>query len=144
MLFLEDLTLDFRQTSPPYELVEEEIVSFAERWDPQPFHIDAEAAKASVFGTLTASATHVFCIASRSLHDLQPMAVLAGLSHEIELAGPARAGDRLTIEVTCTDVRESRSRPDRGIVKFESEMKTQDDELVAKLRSTILVAKRPA
>lgn len=143
MLYFEDLAVGGTRTSGAFELTEQDVVEFARAWDPQPFHVDLEAARRSQFGGLTASACHVFCVAARLLSEMEPLAVIAATRHELELLRPARPGDRLSLSVTCVEKRGSRSKPDRGTVHFASELTTTDRLVTARLGSTIVLARRP-
>jgi acyl dehydratase len=144
MLYFEDLEVGSTRTSGELELTETDVVEFAGVWDPQPFHVDPEAALRSPFGGLTASACHVFCVTARLLSELEPLAVIAAARHELELLRPVRPGDRLSLTVACGEKRESQSKPDRGTVRFDSELKTGDGSVAARLTSIILIARRPA
>ncbi len=143
MLYFEDLEVGSTRTSGELELTERDVVDFARVWDPQPFHVDPDAARRSPFGGLTASACHVFCVAARLLSEMEPLAVIAAARHELELVRPARPGDRLSMKVTCVEKRASTSKSDRGTVRFESELRQQDDLVTARLDSIILIACRP-
>jgi acyl dehydratase len=142
MLYFEDLEVGSARTSGEFELTEKDVVEFACVWDPQPFHIDPEAALRSAFGGLTASTCHVFCIASRLLSEMEPLAVIAAARHELDLVRPARPNDRFALTVACGEKRESRSKPDRGTVRLDSELKTSDGSVTARLTSTIVIARR--
>jgi acyl dehydratase len=144
VLYFEDVEVGSSRTSGEFELTEKDVVDFARAWDPQPFHIDPEAALRSPFGGLTASACHVFCVAARLLSEMEPLAVIAAARHELDLVRPARPGDRLSMTVACAEKRESRSKPDRGSVSFVSELKTSDGSVTARLTSTIVLARRRA
>jgi acyl dehydratase len=143
MLYFEDLDVGSSRTSGAFELTEQDVVEFARVWDPQPFHVDPDAARRSQFGGLTASACHVFCVAARLLSELEPLAVVAAARHELDLLRPARPGDRISMTMTCAEKRESRSKPDRGTVQFASELTTPDGQVTARLLSTIVIARRP-
>jgi acyl dehydratase len=143
MLYFEDLELGSTRTSGEFEFTEQEVVEFARVWDPQPFHVDPVAARRSQFGGLTASACHVFCVAARLLSEMEPLAVIAATRHELELVRPTRPGDRISMTVACVEKRGSQSKPDRGTVRFDSELKTSDGEVTARLVSIILLARRP-
>jgi acyl dehydratase len=142
MLYFEDVEVGSARTSGEFELTEAGVVDFARAWDPQPFHVDPEAARRSPFGGLTASACHVFAVAARLLSEMEPLAVIAAARHELDLLRPARPGDRLAMTVTCIDKRESRSKPDRGTVRLAAELVTPDGAVTARLTSTILLARR--
>ena len=142
MLYFEDVEVGSARTSGVFELTGDEVIQFARVWDPQPFHVDPEAARASPFGGLTASACHVFCVAAKLLSEMEPLAVIAAARHELDLIRPARPGDKLTLTVGCVEKRPSKTKPDRGTVRLESELRTTDQSVTARLTSTILLARR--
>jgi acyl dehydratase len=144
MLYFEDVEVGSARASGEFELTEKDVVDFARSWDPQPFHVDPEAARRSPFRGLTASACHVFCVAARLLSQMEPLAVIAAARHELDLVRPARPGDRLSMSVACAEKRASRSKPDRGTVRFESELTTTDGSVTARLTSIIVLARRRA
>ena len=142
MLYFEDVEVGSARTSGKFELTEDEVIQFARVWDPQPFHVDPGAARASPFGGLTASTCHVFCVASKLLSEMEPLAVIAAARHELDLLRPARPGDRLSLTVACAEKRPSKTKPDRGTVRLESELRTDDQQVTARLTSTIVLARR--
>jgi acyl dehydratase len=144
MLYFEDVEMGSARTSGEFELTEQGVVDFARAWDPQPFHVDPEAARQSPFGGLTASACHIFSVAGKLLSEMEPMAVIAAARHELDLLRPARPGDRLSLTVTCAEKRPSNSKPDRGTVKLEAELRTPDGAPTARLTSLIVLARQPA
>ncbi len=98
---------------------EAEVIAFAQRFDPQPFHIDAMAAKQSVFGGLIASGWHTAAMMMGMIveHYLAQSASLGSPGiDELRWLKPVRPGDTLTARVTVLETRRSRSKPDRGIV----------------------------
>jgi acyl dehydratase len=145
-IYYEDLEGGYRTSVGPYELARQEIVEFARRWDPYPFHTDEQAAADSVFGGLTASSCHLFAITTLLFHrDPDPIAVLAMLGKdEIRFPNPARPGDRLRYETECVEARVSRSRPDRGLVTLADRLTNQDGETILSQRVSLMVARRPA
>jgi acyl dehydratase len=144
MLYFEDLHSDVLQVSGTYELRENEIIAFAREWDPQPFHIDHEAAARSPLQGLFASSVHTYAITSRLLSQLdRPIAAIAGVRNEIEMPGPARPGDSLSLGIVLLDKRVSASKPDRGLVTLACELKNQHGSVVLRVRSLILVQRRP-
>jgi len=143
MQYYEEITIGASQEAGPVELTASDIVEFAERWDPWPYHTDVEVANESVFGGLAASGAHMICIAWRLLHDVDTPAVIAALGHEFEYPSPARAGDHLHIESSSIEKRESKSRTDRGIVLGLCQLINQTGTVVLEMKSTLLVAKRP-
>lgn len=143
--YLEDIEVGVPRLVGAYTLTETEIIEFATRWDPQPFHIDHEAAASSVFGELVACAAHLFAIIAWLIsQDAQPAALLAGLGGSgMGFPSPGRIGDRLQLRLTYTDVRPSRSRPDAGVVHQRLELLAEHDRLVMWEEGAILVARRP-
>lgn len=128
-----------------YELTKDEIVAFAGRWDPQPFHLDEEAAATSVFGGLSACSAHNFAIMSHLLNDrADGLVVLAGLGIEkMRFLTPARPGDRLSVRHTFLDKRASASRPSAGITKSSVQLINQDGETIVDAVTNALIAMRP-
>jgi len=127
-----------------YEMTEEEIVSFAAKWDPQPFHINKEAAAQSVYGTLTACGTHiqavVLWLASRLPHET---AVIGALGYdEVRFHQAAKLGDRLRLTIECFEKRPSGSKPDRGIVKNRHILRNQAGETVFTQTTTLLIKRK--
>ena len=129
------------------EVSRDEIIDFARRYDPQPFHIDEEAAKHTVFGGLIASGWHTCGLLMRMLVDR----VLTGAAslgspgmEEIRWLKPVRPGDVLRGRVTVSETRASASKPDRGLIHFKWEAYNQHDELVLTMASIALYGRRPA
>ncbi|GLW65721.1 enoyl-CoA hydratase [Actinomadura rubrobrunea] len=126
---------------------EAEIVEFAERFDPQPIHIDREYAATGPFGGLIASGWHSGGIFMRMYadHYLSRVASLAspGLD-ELRWPSPLRPGDTVRLRATVLDARPSRSKPDRGIVRTRGELLTEDDRTVLDLVAVNLLLRRPA
>ena len=144
MLYFEDFQVGESRTAAGHELREEDIVQFAQQWDPQPWHVDRAAAARSPMLGITASSCHTYCVAALLLSRMEPAAGIASLKHEIELPAPARPGDVLSLTMTCVEKRASGSKPDRGLVTFESVLKNQDDTAVLKVRSLMMLKTRPA
>lgn len=130
-----------------YTVTKEEIVSFASMYDPQPFHLDEDAALASVFQSLTASGVHTIAVENKMFHldDGPRFVALAQLAMtDISFPSPVRAGDRLRIEVICLSPRESKSKPDRGVVEQQCKLLNQYGDECFRCTHTILVPKRAA
>ena len=123
-----------------------EMISFARAYDPQPFHIDEEAAKRSVFGGLIASGWQTTGIMMRLMWDtfLNDTASLGSPgSDEIRWLRPVRPGDTLRARFTIVDVVPSRSKPDRGIVRTYTEVLNQQGEIVMTHRGLGMFGRRP-
>lgn len=117
---------------------EEEILRFAEEFDPQSFHIDAAAAAMSPFGGLIASGWHTCSIAMRLLVEgvLKNSTSMGSPGVEqIRWVKPVRPGDTLTVSVTVLESKPSTSRPDRGTVKIRTEATNQHGEQVMWMES---------
>lgn len=112
-------------------VTEAEIVAFAEQFDPQPIHVDASFAATGPFGGLIASGWHTAGILMRLFadHYLSRVASLASPGvDELRWATPVRPGDMLRLRTTTTEARQSRSKPDRGLVRTRAELLNQRDE----------------
>jgi acyl dehydratase len=144
-LYFEELQVGARSTAGPHLLSRDEIIRFAKQYDPIPRHIDEEAAAKSVFGGLTASGSNTFAVYILLSSQLQPhYQVLMGLGwEELKLTNPVRPGDALDLEMTILELRASKSKPDRGIVRNRNLLRNQKRETVLECISTIFVARRP-
>src|SRR4029453_4711295 len=122
-LYLDDLHVGQRFTSDTHLIDEEQIKAFAKQFDPQLFHLDAEAAKGTLFEGLVASGWHTAAITMRLLVEsgLPIAGGLIGVNAEITWPKPTRPGDVLHVETELLEIRPSRSRPDRGLATFRSE-----------------------
>jgi len=144
MRYFEDIQIGSAQTAGTHELHDEDIIAFARQWDPQPWHVDPQAAERSPMKGLTASSVHSYAVAALLLSRMEPTAGIASIRHELELPNPARPGDRLTLTMTCVDKRASESKPDRGLVTFDGVLANQHGTVVLRLRSLMMVRTRPA
>jgi acyl dehydratase len=123
-----------------------EIISFAKRFDPQPFHIDPEAAARGPYGGLIASGWHTLALVMRLLVDnyLSAEASLGGPgADEIRWPYPVRPGDTLRVRATVVEARRSLSKPDRGIVKTMAEAVNQDGRTVMRATAINFLRVRP-
>jgi acyl dehydratase len=130
-----------------YLMSESEIIDFARRYDPQPFHTDPEAARESFFGGLIASGWHTAGAVMRMLvdHFVSPASSMGSPGiDELRWLKPVRPGDRLRVRVTVLETIPSRSKPDRGIVRSLTEAINQDGEVVMSMRGMNLLRRRPA
>ncbi|MBR0826272.1 acyl dehydratase [Bradyrhizobium manausense] len=146
-LYFEEAEIGQLRTAGPYLVSKDEIIEFAQRYDPQPFDIDEEAAARSVFAGLTASGAHTFAILISLLSKTQPysLRVLAGLGwDELKLPTPVRPGDELSLEVAILEKRESKSSADRGVVRNQMHLRNQKREVALQCINNVLVARRPA
>lgn len=124
-----------------YLVTEQEIVEFATRYDPQPFHIDRAAAADSIFGDLIASGWMTGSIMMRLLvdHFISPASSMGSPGvDEVRWHRPVRPGDRLRVRLTVIEAKRSQSKPDRGIVRVQQEMLNQHGDTVMSLRGMSL------
>jgi acyl dehydratase len=131
----------------PIPVEEAEVIDFARRFDPQPFHVDAQAAAEGPFGGLIASGWHSCALMMRLLAQeyLSPASSLGSPGiDELRWIRPVRPGDRLTLRATVQDARPSRSKPDRGLVTTRVELVNQSSEVVLTLVAMNLIRVRPA
>lgn len=121
-----------------------EAVGLATRWEPQRYHIDEDAAAASLYGRLTLCSLHLFAICTRLFFDMaEPIAVLGMLGKdELRLPAPAYPDEELRYVTTCVEKRESKSKPDRGIVIVEDRLERADGTAVLTQKVTLLVSRR--
>jgi len=128
----------------PYLVDKTELVEFALKWDPQPFHVDEEAAKASIYGGLTAPSVYIMAVASYLGSRIKPkIAALGALGMtDLEFPNPMRPGDHITLVSTVTQKRSSKTKPDQRIIHYSVQVSNQNDEPVFTYRIKILVAKK--
>ncbi len=145
-VFLEDLAVGQTFSNGPVELTAEDIKAFAAQFDPQPFHLDEEAARASLFGALAASGWHTAALTMRLLVTGGPRFGwgFIGAGGEVSWPRPAYAGDSLTLHAEIIEITPSRSKPDRGIARVRLVMKNQRGDVVQDMVARVLVPRRPA
>lgn len=143
-LYLDDLHVGQQFVSGSHALDAEQIVAFAKQFDPQPFHLDAEAAKHGFFGELVASGWHTVAITMRLLvQGGVPVAGgVIGAGAEVSWPMPTRPGDVLHVETEVVEIKQSRSRPDRGGVTVRSLTRNQLGEVVQILTAKLVVLRR--
>jgi acyl dehydratase len=140
--YFEDYVAGSVHTFGPIRVEQEEIIDFARRFDPQPMHLDPEAAEKSSFGGLIASGWHTACLMMRLFveHFLSSVASLGSPGvDELRWIRPVRPGDDLSIRVKVLETRRSRSKPDRGILRSFVEVLNQNQEVVATMKGLNLL-----
>ena len=145
--YFEDYTAGEVFVYGDHEVTEQEIVEFARRYDPQPFHVDADAARDSIYGGLIASGWMTGSIMMRMLvdHFLSPLSGMGSPGiDELRWFKPVRPGDRLRVRLTLLETRRSQTRPDRGLIQVQQEALNQDGEVVMLVRSWGMYRCRPA
>ena len=144
--WFEDLSLGMRFKSGTVQVSEHEIKQFAAKFDPQPFHLDDAAARATLFGGLAASGWHTAAMTMRLLveSDLKPAGGIVGAGFdEFRWPRPVRPGDELRIEAEVLEVRPSKSRPEQGMVKLRTTTLNQRNEPVQVSVGNLVVPRRP-
>jgi len=140
MLYFDDIQPGEAMQSPTYSIDHDEMVDFARRWDPVPIHVDPEAA-VTALGGVTASGTYVLAVKSRLLHELPETVAIFGSAgyDEVRFHEPVHAGDVLHVVMKWLDVRASRSKPDRGVVKLRISLVNQNGVTVMSHLDTLIV-----
>ncbi len=145
LLYLEDFAAGQTFDLGQHQFDENEIVDFATQFDPQPFHIDPDAAAASNFGGLVASGWHTGSVFMRLLVD-GLLARCASMGSpgvdELRWLAPVRPGDILTAILHIEEVRPSKSRPDRGFIMTSAVLTNQDASDVFTLRAPLMVRRK--
>ena len=143
-LYFEDLDIGAVLTSESYAIAKDEMVAFARKWDPLPIHVDEEAARQSPHGGLIGSGEYSMAVKQLLITRLGfGQGVIASIGYdELRYLRPVRPGDGLTLSVTCLDKRESRTKPDRGVVTLNVVLANQNGETVLSYRDMVMMAKR--
>ncbi len=126
---------------------EDELVDFGRRFDPQPIHVDREAAEAGPYGGLIASGWHTCALMMRlfAREYLSPVSSLGSPGiDELRWLRPVRPGDELFLRTTVEEARLSRSKPDRGVVRTRVELVGPGGDVVLRMVATNLILSRPA
>ena len=129
----------------PRLITREEIVGFAAEFDPQPMHLDEEAARGTMLGGLSASGWHACCILMRMSADgfvLNSSSMGAPGVDEVRWLAPIRPGDQLTLRVTVLETRASKSRPDMGFVRCQFELSRAPGVPVMTLTTSLMMGRR--
>ena len=143
-LYLDELAEGMQYTSGEYEMTVADIKRFAGEFDPQPFHLDEEAARSSLFGSLAASGWHTAAVTMKLLTEggVPVAGGTIGLGGEITWPKPTRPGDRLHVVTTVTEIRPSKSKPGQGVVTTTSETKNQAGEVVQRFVAKLIAFTR--
>lgn len=148
MLYWEDLEIGTDSLFGHYDVTREEVLEFAHKYDPQPFHISDEAAAKTHFGRIAASGWHTAAMTMRVIVDALTREPQAGLGSpgvdELRWLRPVYPGDRLTVRGRIVDKTPSRSKPNLGTIRTETTVTNQHDVAVMRLTSIVLMQRRPA
>lgn len=146
--YFDDHVVGDEHAAGSYTVAAQEIIEFARKWDPQPWHTDEAVARASHFGGLTACSAHIFsilCITSQRWQSGVVQQAVAGLGFdEMRMHKPVYAGDTLHCLSLIDTARLSRSHPGRGIVTYHTKLVNQNNEMVFSIKASTLMARDPA
>jgi acyl dehydratase len=143
--YYEDFAEGSVLTYGPRTITREEIISFAAEYDPQPMHLDEEAAKKTMLGGLGASGYHTCCFMFRMTYDgffADSASMGSPGIDEVKWLKPVRAGMPLTLRLTILDKRVSKSRPEMGFIRFRSELLDERGKPVIEQTSTVILGRR--
>lgn len=145
ILYLEDLKPGVGYSTDPVTVSRDDIIRYAREFDPQPYHLDEEAARESDFGGLVASGWHTISLCmgmvARARHQVVNGHI--GMSvDQVRFPRPLRPGESLQLDVTVLENRRSTSRPTHGVVKTRWDARNQNGDTVVELQATIWVRAR--
>jgi len=148
VLFFEDLEVGAETYYGSYEVTRDEVIEFARKYDPQPFHLSDEAAARTYFGRLAASGWHTcamtMAVIVRNFEKQQTAGLGSPGVDELRWMKPVYPGDTLHVRGTIIDKTPSRSKPDIGTFRTQTVVSNQDDVPVMKLTSIVIIQRRPA
>ena len=148
MIYFEDLVVGANTVFGHYDVTREEVLEFARKYDPQPFHLSDEAAAKTHFGRLAASGWHTgamtMSVIVKAMGDAPQASLGSPGIDELRWLKPVYPGDRLTVRGTILDKTASRSRPDLGSFRTETIVANQHGVDVMRYTSVVLIRRRPA
>ncbi len=148
MIYFEDLQVGAETCFGSYDVTREEVLDFARKYDPQPFHLSDEEAAKTHFGRLAASGWHTcamtMAVIARSVVDDQQAGIGSPGVDELRWLKPVYPGDTLHVRGRILDKTPSRSKPEIGSFRTETTVTNQDDVPVMRFTSIVLIRRRPA
>ena len=148
MIYFEDLEIGAETVFGTYDVTREEVIEFARKYDPQPFHLSDEAAAKTHFGRIAASGWHTTAMTMAVIARAVVAEEQAGLGSpgidELRWLKPVYPGDRITVRGTILDKTPSRSKPDIGSFRTQTVVTNQDGVDVMRFTSIVLIRRRPA
>jgi acyl dehydratase len=145
--YLEDYAVGQIYRTGRLRIDKNQIMAFATQFDPQFYHLDEDAARKSLFGGLAASGWHTAALTMRLIVDgeFRPADGILGVGFdELSWPRPVRAGDELRAESEVLEIRPSKSRPDRGLIRVRTTTFNQNDEPVQIYTGNLIVPRRPS
>jgi acyl dehydratase len=147
MIYWEDLEVGAETVFGHYDVTREEVLEFAHKYDPQPFHINDEAAAKTHFGRIAASGWHTAAMTMRVIVNSLTKEPQAGLGSpgvdELRWLRPVYPGDTLTVRGVIVDKTPSRSKPELGTIRTQTTVANQDGVDVMRFTSIVLMQRRP-
>jgi acyl dehydratase len=148
MIYFEDLEIGAETYFGSYEVTREEVIEFARKYDPQPFHLSDEEAAKTHFGRLAASGWHTcamtMAVIARHVVEEEQAGLGSPGIDELRWRRPVYPGDTLHVRSTIVDKTPSRSKPEMGSFRSEMTVTNQDDQPVMTFTSIVLIRRRPA
>jgi acyl dehydratase len=146
MLYFEDFPLGPFGSFGPRRVTRAEIIAFAAEFDPQPMHLDEEAAKLGMLGGLSGSGWHLCSVAMRMLYDGFIGRTASQGSpgvNELRWLAPLRPDDDLTIDVEVMEARVSQSRPETGLVAIKCSVRNTQGQALCEMSTPLFIKRRP-
>ena len=147
MLYLDDIRSGMKRSFGRYEVTREEVLDFARKYDPQPFHLSDEAAAKTHFKRLAASGWHscamTMAVMARHVVDQEQASLGSPGIDELRWLKPVYPGDTLHVNSRIVELRPSRSKPDLGSFRSEVTVTNQDGVAVLRFISIVLISRRP-
>lgn len=147
MLYWEDIEVGSARLFGHYDVTREEVLEFAHKYDPQPFHVSDEAAAKTHFGRIAASGWHTAAMSMRVIVDalsIEPQASLGSPGvDDLRWLKPVYPGDRLAVSGRVVDTTPSRSKPGLGTIRSQTTVTNQDGVDVMRFTSIVLMQRRP-
>ena len=147
MRYFEDLKVGDKFPTAEYEMTTDEIIGFGRQYDPQAFHVDAEAAKATLFGQLVASGWHTAAVSMRLMVQGEMEldgGVIGQAMESMRWPRPVLPGDRLRVVSEVVELRPAPARADRGLLVLRCRTYNQHGKVVQDMTATLLIARRPS
>jgi len=147
MIYFDDLHVGDETLFGRYDVTREEVLEFARKYDPQPFHLSDEEAAKTHFGRLAASGWHTcamtMAVIARHVVDTEQAGLGSPGVDDLRWLKPVYPGDRLTVRGKVTETTPSRSKPHIGVVRSENIVTNQDDVKVMTFTSIVMMLRRP-
>jgi acyl dehydratase len=147
MIYLDDLKVGAETEFGSYDVTREEVLEFARKYDPQPFHLSDEEAAKTHFGRISASGWHTaamtMAVIARYVVDHRQAGLGSPGIDDLRWKKPVYPGDTLSVRGRITEITPSRSKPEMGSFRTETTVTNQDDQVVMTFTSIVLMRRRP-